>query len=499
MIPADHPDDARPTSREGVASGRSFRPLLRAVLAILLAQAMGFAFLFGWSSAAYPIGPVDVSVLLRPAWRGETRVALPPLGRVSARTHQAPIAIELTPSQLHLRSVQDLLKKLDNQRATVAQVQRDARRAVEREAARLALLALVGGALGSLTVGRRRWRQVAGSGLLCVALVAGLGAWAGLTFNRKAFESPRYTGVLSEAPVAVEMVRRGFSDLGRIRTQLRNTATNLAATYGQFTALAGGPGDESLRILHVSDLHNNPAGVDLALALARSYHVHAVICTGDFTDFGTPMENRLLASWRSLTMPRFFISGNHDSQTTIRAIDALPGVTLLADGQVTDLLGLRVIGWNDPVSRRPGLGDAEVTAAELDALGSTMKTTLGQLSPRPDLVLVHNYRAAVACAGLAPVFLFGHDHRARIWQAAEGSWMIDAGTTGASGIRNFTTSANSPYSAALLYFARPPAARLQAIDLMQLREPGGGFTVERTTVPLPPAQAGSRTTEAQNG
>src|SRR5439155_19162861 len=135
-----------------------------------------------------------------------------------------PLTIALLPAQLRIRSVQDLLKNLDAQKETIEVAQRDARYAMQRFAARLALLAFLGGALGSLVVGRRRGLQIAGSGGLCLLLAAASLGWVAHTFSVKGFDSPRYTGILSEAPTAIDMVRRGFSDLGRVRSQLKNTA-----------------------------------------------------------------------------------------------------------------------------------------------------------------------------------------------------------------------------------------------------------------------------------
>src|SRR5262249_9130668 len=153
----------------------------------------------------------------------------------------------------------------------------------------------------------------------------------------------------------------------------------------------------------------------------------------------------------------------------------LPNATLLEDGELIKRFGLLIIGWNDPVSLRPGIGDAEVSQLELAALRDRMAGRLAGLTPRPDLVLVHSYQAAEGCAGLSPVFLYGHDHRARVAQR-KGSWLVDAGTTGAAGIRFVTGSERPPFSAAVLYFSRPPIIRLQAVDLLQLHQPSGEFT-----------------------
>jgi predicted phosphodiesterase len=456
---------------------------------VALSQAIGIAFALAFARATYPIGPVDVTISAHPAWRGATCVSLPPLGRVCAATHRLPLEVDLLPAQLRMQSINDLLKSLDRRSETLARVRQDARRALQSYLWRLAVLALAGGALGSLVVGRRRPRQVLAAAGACLGLTTALAAGVGLGYRPHAFDNPEYSGVLSEAPVAIEMVRRGFSDFSRVRAQLRNTAANLGRTYAELASAPDRPNDASLRLLHVSDLHNNPAGLDLVASMAASYRVEAVLCTGDLTDYGSPLENRFFTTWRAIAVPKIFVSGNHDSQATMRAVQKLPNATVLRDGELVERVGLQIVGWNDPVSLRPGIGDAEVSEAELAALRERMETRLRAVLLRPDLVMVHNYRAAEACAGLAPVFLYGHDHRARIEQR-QGSWLIDAGTTGAAGIRFVTGANRPPFSAAVLYLSRPPTTRLLAVDVIQLREPTGDFTVQRMTAPAPPPVPG---------
>jgi hypothetical protein len=451
-------------------------------LAALAAQVVGLALVVGFARGTYTVGPADITLSAEFATRGETALLFPPLGRVSAHTHALPVALEIMPARLRLTSLNDVLKTFDNRKETMEQVRRDARTAVENFGTRVAALALLGGALGALIVGLRRPAQVFGSGFLCLGITGALVMAIWQTYNPRAFDNPEYSGVLTEAPAAIEMARRGFSDLNRVRTQFRNTIANLGRTYSELTGGPRGPGEGSLVLLHVSDIHNNPVGLDLTLGLARSYQVGGVICTGDLSDYGSPLETRLMANWNHVAAPKLLIAGNHDSQATMAAVRRLRGASVLRDGEPIDWLGLRVIGWNDPVSERPGIGDAEVSEAEIGALTGRMTSALRGINPPPDLVLVHNYRAAEACAGLAPVFLYGHDHRARV-AFRDNSWLIDAGTTGAAGIRFVTGARRPPFSAAVVYFSRPPAPRFQAVDLIQLVEPTGGFTVQRFTTP----------------
>jgi hypothetical protein len=95
----------------------------------------------------------------------------------------------------------------------------------------------------------------------------------------------------------------------------------------------------------------------------------------------------------------------------------------------------------------------------------------------PDVLLLHNHRVAEPLAGTVPVILYGHDHRARVTREA-GSVLVDAGTSGAAGVRYFTVADPPAYTAALLTFSPGSPPRLTAVDLIEVREPAGGFSIQ---------------------
>ncbi|HTE18863.1 MAG TPA: hypothetical protein VK689_10855, partial [Armatimonadota bacterium] len=142
--------------------------------------------------------------------------------------------------------------------------------------------------------------------------------------------------------------------------------------------------------------------------------------------------------------------------------------------------GLRIVGWNDPAAQRAGFGDPDPTAADLEQYRLGIEQWVARGEPA-DVLVLHHYAPAEGLAGKAPVVLFGHDHRARVEQR-EGSVLVDAGTTGAAGLRYLTSPTRPPFSAAVLQFSAGIAPRLEAVDLIHLRDPNGDFTVERTTV-----------------
>lgn len=85
-------------------------------------------------------------------------------------------------------------------------------------------------------------------------------------------------------------------------------------------------------------------------------------------------------------------------------------------------------------------------------------------------------------AGKVPVVLNGHDHRLSV-REAEGTTWIDAGTSGAAGIRGLEERKEVPYSMVLLYFARNAEGyRLRTIDTLEVRGRSAGFTLNRILV-----------------
>ncbi len=78
-------------------------------------------------------------------------------------------------------------------------------------------------------------------------------------FDRRAFHNPTYTGSLRQAGTVIALARGAFVNAGALGDKLRDVATSLNTLYGRINALPGlVPDANTVRILHVSDIHNNP-------------------------------------------------------------------------------------------------------------------------------------------------------------------------------------------------------------------------------------------------
>ena len=108
------------------------------------------------SSTSGRVGPGTVELRATAARSGGTRLELPPLGAVSARTHVAPIALEAGVERIDLDGLQTVLSFPDPQQRLEATVERDLRPLLRSLVVRSVLLAaLAGGLAAALLPGRR--------------------------------------------------------------------------------------------------------------------------------------------------------------------------------------------------------------------------------------------------------------------------------------------------------------------------------------------------------
>jgi predicted MPP superfamily phosphohydrolase len=259
---------------------------------------------------------------------------------------------------------------------------------------------------------------------------------------------------------------------------------NVTQLYRTGVALPVTPiGDDTLRVLHVSDLHLNPAGFDLEETIARQFDVDVVVDTGDLTDWGSVPETQLLDRLGRLGRPLVYVRGNHDSPQVQAAVDRLPNTTVL-DGRPADVAGLRLLGTGDPrftpdqeTRRAPAEEDEQVRET-----GRRLQATAADERPPPDLVAVHDPIAAEPLAGQVPLVLAGHRHEREVSER-DGTVLMVQGSTGGAGLRGLRNEEPTPLTCSVLYLDRG-THRLLAYDDITL----GGLGLASATVErhLPP-------------
>ena len=253
--------------------------------------------------------------------------------------------------------------------------------------------------------------------------------------------------------------------------------TNLHDLAGQLKKVHPHLPDTGLRVLHVSDIHNNPAAFDFIERVADTFKINLIIDTGDVTDYGTPAEAELFARIGSLNVPYLFVPGNHDSPRIIEAMREV-GALVIMD-ELIEISGLKIAGLADPASQSVLMEVAP--APVLRAAGERLYHELKNSGQWPDLVAAHNRLMSEPFAGQVPVILNGHSHRAEV-RFEENTAFINAGTTGASGLRGLKSPDDNPYSLVILYFNREEeSGRLSMVmaDLISVQQFQNAFTLQR--------------------
>jgi predicted phosphodiesterase len=336
---------------------------------------------------------------------------------------------------------------------------------VRRALGRLAVktgVAAVGGALLLAVIVYRRWRPAAAAGGVAVVVVAASYAVAAATFDPHALAEPRFYGLLSDAPALVGDAREIVTNFDRYGAQLARLTGNVTRLYDAASTLPTyEPDPATLRVLHVSDIHDNPEAFQIIRSVISQFHIDAVIDSGDITDHGSRVEDGFVLSAGRLGVPYVWIRGNHDSIGTQRAMSRQRAVVVL-DGQVREVLGLRVFGIGDP--RFTPDKTTRNNADERQTMRDFGEQTAGEvrLQAPVDIAVVHDPAAAVEVLGAAPVVLTGHLHK-RVEQDENGSIMLVEGSTGGAGLRGLEGEDPTPLECSVLYFDRV-THRLQAYD-----------------------------------
>jgi predicted MPP superfamily phosphohydrolase len=237
-------------------------------------------------------------------------------------------------------------------------------------------------------------------------------------------------------------------------------------------------------LLHVADLHLNPAGFDLVEQVVEQFDVDAVLDTGDITDWGSEPENRLITRVGTLGVPYVYIRGNHDSAATARLISEQPDATVL-NGEAVTVAGISIVGVPDPrFTPDKGTGD-DASEDVLTNSGEALAEVAEALPEPPSIALVHDPKQAPPLDGVVPLVLAGHTHAREVSTLENGTLLMVEGSTGGAGLRGLQGEEPTPLACTVLYLD-PDTGQLRAYDEITL----GGLgetevTIQRFVVPEP--------------
>ncbi|MFE9020038.1 metallophosphoesterase [Streptomyces sp. NPDC007808] len=416
-----------------------------------------------------PVGPMNTTMTLRPSLTGGTKINISPLGALQLDSHIAPVRLDVNVDQLDPERAQALVDHPERLSGLQDEIAQDITDGTRDLALRSCVAVVTGAAALSLAIHRRPRRALAAGGLALTVLAAS-GGTAFATWNPDSVLEPKFSGLLSSAPSVVGNARSIVTEFDVYQKELARLVTNVTKLYDATSTLpAYAPDPSTIRVLHVSDIHLNPASWKIIASLVDQYEVNVIVDSGDTMDHGTAAENGFLDPIEDLGAPYVWVRGNHDSRETQRYLRGLKNVHVLDDGGAKNVAGLRFAGIGDPQftpdrSTVPG-GDAanELAGARLATALRDQKTA----GTPVDVAVAHEPVAARQTDGEVPLVLAGHVHHQEMELLPYGTRLRIEGSTGGSGLRAVEGKHPDPIQTSILYFDRD-TRRLQAWDEIEL-------------------------------
>ncbi|GAA3372945.1 metallophosphoesterase [Streptomyces sannanensis] len=431
-----------------------------------------------------PVGPMDATMTLRPSLSGGTKIDVSPLGALELDSHVAPVRLDVDVDRLDPVRSRALVEHPERISGLQEEIARDVRHGT-RDLAVRSCAAVVAGATALGLVIYRRPRRALAAGGLALALLAASGVSAFATWNPQSVLEPRYSGLLGSAPSVVGNARSIVTEFDVYQKELARLVTNVTKLYDAASTLpAYRPDPATMRVLHVSDIHLNPAAWHIIGSLVKQYDIDVIVDSGDTMDHGSAAENAFLDPIPDLGAPYVWVRGNHDSPDTQAYFSRLKNVHVLDEGRPVTVAGLRVAGVGDPQftpdrSVRAAGDSAERVAGR--RLASALREQKAAGTP-VDIAVAHNPVAARETDGLVPLALAGHVHHRETRVLPLGTRLKVEGSTGGGGLRALQNREPEKVRTSVLYLDRI-THRLQAWDEITLG--GLGLTTAEVSRHLP--------------
>jgi Icc-related predicted phosphoesterase len=419
---------------------------------------------------------LDLTLSMQIFDRGYTVIDFPPLGSIRAQTHSLPLLFRISLNNINLQRLSELVGEEPG--LLLEQIQITLRSQISRFLIRVLAISFVGGFASGFAFSRdlRKSLQAGLAGLLLFSVLIGA---AVATYDETAFIAPEFEGVVEAAPWLMGVAEEALTAFEDLDKTMQVITSNLFTLFESLNFLRPlGTIDGDLKVLHVSDIHNNPIAISLIAQMVSSFGIDLVIDTGDITDYGTPIEAELTSAINDLGIPYLFIPGNHDSPAVINSFGQLENVhILLEDVLYLEDLDLQVAGIADPASV-----DSAMTVRsrnEYREYGHRLLALVAEQPRVPDIIAFHHVYIAEMLTDLPSVLLHGHSHRAGISSYGK-AFLIDAGSTGGAGVRGLMTREEMPYSMIVLHFSRVADSwQPVAGDIIKVNNINAGFILER--------------------
>lgn len=455
------------------------------------------------------VGPFQAELAITPSIYGDTEVSVPPLGALHLDSHEGPAHLSIRLGALDPGRTEQLVTDPDG----ITRASETAVDDVTQGLTRLVLRTLGAALAGALILAAlvfRNTRRVAWAGALALAVTAGSLAVGVGTFRPKAIEEPRYEGLLVNAPAVVGDARRIADRYDEYRAQLQRLVRNVSRLYTSMSTLpVFEPDPESLRVLHVSDLHLNPSALAVIQTVVDQFDIDVVVDTGDITDWGSEREDSYVQAIGALRVPYVFVRGNHDSTETAAEV-ARQRNAIVLENSVVAVNGLTIAGIGDPrftpdkITSPAGSGTSQRVMEEVLETGGRLADTIRRSGRAVDIAMVHDPASAGGLAGVTPLVLAGHSHQRLVREMPQidplpgtpATLLMVEGSTGGAGLRGLEGEAPLPLALSVLYF--DPDRTLAAYDDIRVGGTGlANVTLERHVVEARPLPAPTASPHAE--
>ena len=429
------------------------RTLFELVFITLAGTLIGVA-LFGHGKAA--VGPLQTVLSLQPTFSGGTLIELGPLGEISFASHSGLVGVKIEVKSMTPALATDLVSsndKIDKLRSSVTDNLRSS-------FINVAIKAIIAGAIFSLLfmlLAFRSFKRSVISFILSLVISSAVAISAYLSYQPQAITQPVYRGLVQAAPSLIGSAKDIADNFDKYRDQMAGLLSNVTTLYNAGENLQDySLPDDSIKVLHISDLHLNPQGWDMVKLLTKNFKVSVIVDTGDISDHGTPAEDPYLAEIGKLKVPYIYVRGNHDSKHTQEVISNFPNAYVL-DNSAILINGLTFAGVGDPrftpdkSEEYNEINDLDV-ATTARSFATYLRGAISGEPIKPDLILVHDPAMSKELLSLSPLILAGHLHHRSSKFLDETTQLMVQGSTGGSGLRALTDGKADSLEATILHF-----------------------------------------------